>query len=234
MLQVLEHVCSLLHNRKGGKRSPNLRPWNPVPVTVPKTCSCLFATELESQEPSHLRASGQDFLPLHILLLGGCSQPPDQRGRTGPLGGGAGPTEFMVVFFAFVFNIKMCSLSETTCYGEHVFVQLERAPSPVLLRCGFVRQRLRSPAERALCPLTAATTTEASGCRLLGREARAEQAGKGVGFIGRRESEGGFLFLFFCCFLFLSFFFYFYDFCCCFLLYREVIAVIPLIETDRT
>lgn len=88
-----------------------------------------------------------------------------------------------------------------------MFVQLERAPL-VLLRCRFVQQRLRGPAERALRPLTAAATrTEASGCHLLwAGKARGGQAGRGVGSRGRRESQGVFLFLFFCCFLFFVFF----------------------------
>lgn len=64
----------------------------------------------------------------------------------------------------------------------------------------------------------------------------AGEAGEGSRF-GRQERRvrGVFLFVFSVVFFFLSFF-VFYDFfcCCCILLYREVIAIIPLIETDRT
>lgn len=70
--------------------------------------------------------------------------------------------------------------------------------------------------------------------------------GGGRGFL-RQEGELG-SFLFFSCFLFFCLFFLFMIFLCVcvcvvvflffcfcfFLLYRKVIAVIPLIETDRT
>ena len=163
------------------------------------------------------------------LPLPGWLLPATDQGKAWALGGEAGPTEFMVVFLAFDFNIKMRQRIPPAM--ESTYLSARKGP-PVLLRCEFVQQRLRGPAERAQCPLTAATRTEASGCHVLGREARV--GGKGVGSIGRR---GVFLLLFFVGFFFFFLvFFTFYDFfcCCCFLLYREVIAVIPLIETDRT
>lgn len=102
-----------------------------------------------------------------------------------------------------------------------MFVQLERAPL-VLLRCRFVQQRLRGPAERALRPLTAAATrTEASGCRLLwAGKARGGQAGRvWVPEAGGRVREF-FYFYFFVVFFFLSFlFFYDFFFCVCMLLF---------------
>ena len=97
-------------------------------------------------------------------------------------------------------------------------------------------------------PTTAATRTEASGWHLLGRESPGGQ-GRGRGFLRQEGELGSFLFyLFFIVFFFFCLFFLFYDFfvclcvCCSFFfvfclffwLYRKVIAVIPLIETDRT
>ena len=70
----------------------------------------------------------------------------------------------------------------------------------------------------------------------MGRPGRPGRLGRAVGSGGRSEEFGGvFLFVFSVVFFFLSFLSFMIFFCCCcILLYREVIAIIPLIETDRT
>lgn len=45
--QASVHVCQLPHNRKGGKRSPDLSPRIPFPLTVGGTCSSIPAPELK-------------------------------------------------------------------------------------------------------------------------------------------------------------------------------------------
>lgn len=105
MQQVSTYVCQIPRNRNGGKRSPDLSPRNPVLLTVGGTCWSIPTTELKSYwKPSRLWASGDRGCP-HLLTpptLGGCLQPPDQRGRSGAFG--MNPTEFKVIFFAFLFS----------------------------------------------------------------------------------------------------------------------------------
>lgn len=71
----------------------------------------------------------------------------------------------------------------------------------------------------------------------MGGEGPGRAGREGCGF-QRQEGESGsffiFIFLLFSFFCLFYFFMIFFCVCCCCLLYREVIAVIPLIETDRT
>ena len=60
--------------------------------------------------------------------------------------------------------------------------------------------------------------------------------GEGSRFRKREGRIRGFFIFIFCCFLFFVFFYFFMIFLLLlyFAIYREVIAIIPLIETDRT